>query len=56
MPAVICVVLLPTYAGYLVYDDEIDAGRSRAYAAAYNRWLADQCAHSPARLKGASTG
>lgn len=47
-------VLLPTYAGYLVYDDEIDAGRSRAYATAYNRWLADQCRQSPTRLLGAA--
>ena len=46
-------VLLPTYAGYLVYDDEIDADLSRAYAAAYSAWLADQCKQSPARLKGA---
>ncbi len=36
-------VLLPTYTGFLVYDDEIDGGRSRAYASAYNRWLAEQC-------------
>ncbi|HEU4410485.1 MAG TPA: amidohydrolase family protein [Polyangiaceae bacterium] len=47
-------VLLPTYGGYLVYDDEIDAGRSRAYASAYNRWLADLCRSNPARLKGAA--
>jgi predicted TIM-barrel fold metal-dependent hydrolase len=47
-------VLLPTYAGYLVYDDEIDAERSRAYASAYTRWLADLCRHDPARLKGAA--
>lgn len=46
-------VLLPTYAGYLVYDDEIDAGLSRAYAAAYSRWLADMCQQAPARLAGA---
>jgi predicted TIM-barrel fold metal-dependent hydrolase len=47
-------MLLPTYAGYLVYDDEIDAERSRAYASAYTRWLADLCRESPARLKGAA--
>jgi predicted TIM-barrel fold metal-dependent hydrolase len=47
-------VLLPTYAGYLVYDDEIDADRSRAYAAAYNRWLADLCRQAPTRLRGAA--
>jgi uncharacterized protein len=47
-------VLLPTYAGFLVYDDDIDADRSRAYAMAYTRWLADQCRQSPTRLKGAA--
>ena len=47
-------VLLPTYAGYLVYDDEIDTDRSRAYATAYNRWLADLCRQNPTRLKGAA--
>jgi len=47
-------VLLPTNAGFLVYDDEIDAGRSRAYASAYNRWLADQCRPAPERLVAAA--
>jgi predicted TIM-barrel fold metal-dependent hydrolase len=47
-------VLLPTYAGYLVYDAEIDAERSRAYASAYNRWLADMCRQNPERLKAAA--
>ncbi|MCP3097296.1 amidohydrolase [Myxococcus sp. K15C18031901] len=47
-------MLLPTYAGYLVYDDDIDAARSRAYASAYNRWLADQCRQRPDRLLGAA--
>jgi predicted TIM-barrel fold metal-dependent hydrolase len=47
-------VLLPTYAGFLVYDEEIDADRSRAYAGAYNRWLADECRVDPARLFGAA--
>ncbi|MBL9009340.1 MAG: amidohydrolase [Myxococcales bacterium] len=46
-------MLLPTHAGFLVYDDEIDAGRSRAYADAYNRWLADLCQEAPQRLLGA---
>jgi predicted TIM-barrel fold metal-dependent hydrolase len=45
-------VLLPTYASYLVHDDAIDAERSRAYACAYNRWLADFCASAPERLVG----
>jgi len=43
-------VMQPTYAWYLVYDDAIDAARSRAYADAYNRWLLDFCAAAPARL------
>lgn len=47
-------VLLPTYTGFLVYDEDIDADRSRAYASAYNRWLADQCRRDPTRLKGAA--
>ncbi|HET9621348.1 MAG TPA: amidohydrolase family protein [Kofleriaceae bacterium] len=47
-------VLLPTYAGYLVYDDEIDGDRSRAYASAYTRWLADLCRAQPDRLRGAA--
>lgn len=47
-------VLLPTYAGYLVYDDTIDAELSRAYASAYNRWLADQCRTAPERLIAAA--
>lgn len=46
-------MLLPTHAGFLVYDDEIDADRSRAYAWAYNRWLADLCRQAPGRLLGA---
>jgi uncharacterized protein len=47
-------VLLPTFASFLVYDDGIDAERSRAYALAYNRWLRDLCAHAPTRLLGAA--
>lgn len=47
-------VLLPTYAGFLVYDEDIDADRSRAYASAYNRWLADQCRQDANRLVGAA--
>lgn len=46
-------MLLPTHAGFLVYDDEIDAERSRAYADAYNRWLADLIQQAPQRLLGA---
>lgn len=47
-------VLLPTYAGYLVYDDTIEAELSRAYARAYNHWLADLCGTDRARLLGAA--
>lgn len=47
-------LLLPTFASCLVYNDEIDAGRSRAYARAYNLWLRDFCAVAPARLRGAA--
>lgn len=47
-------LLLPTYAPYLVYDDETPPARSRAYADAYNRWLAALCAEEPMRLLGAA--
>jgi uncharacterized protein len=45
-------VLLPTYASYLVHDDDATAERSRAYARAYNRWLGELCAAAPERLLG----
>jgi predicted TIM-barrel fold metal-dependent hydrolase len=47
-------VMLPTFAPFLVYDDEIPANRSRAYARAYNRWLGDFCSTEPTRLIGAA--
>lgn len=47
-------VMLPTFAPFLVFDDEIPAERSRAYARAYNRWLTDLCSAEPARLLGAA--
>jgi uncharacterized protein len=47
-------MLLPTYAGYLVFNDAIEAELSRAYARAYNRWLADLCQTDRARLLGAA--
>jgi len=47
-------MLMPTYTSALVYDEDIDADRSRAYASAYNRWLADQCRLAPERLLGAA--
>ncbi|HEU4538058.1 MAG TPA: amidohydrolase family protein, partial [Polyangiaceae bacterium] len=47
-------VVLPTFAPFLVYNEGIDADLSRQYALAYNRWLRDFCAPSPARLVGAA--
>jgi len=47
-------VLLPTIAPLLVYDDTASAECSRAYARAYNRWLAERCASASARLVGAA--
>lgn len=47
-------VLLPTYAAYLAYDDEIEPELSRAYGDAYNRWLADECGPHRERLSGAA--
>jgi uncharacterized protein len=47
-------VMLPTFAPFLVYNDDITADRSRAYAQAYNRWLAAFCSSSPTRLLGAA--
>jgi uncharacterized protein len=47
-------VLLPTFAPFLVYNDDIGADRSRAYASAYNRWLGEVCARAPDRLVGAA--
>lgn len=47
-------VMLPTFAPFLVYNDAISAERSRAYAHAYNRWLAAFCSAAPKRLVGAA--
>jgi len=47
-------VLLPTFAPFLVYNDAINAERSRAYAHAYNRWLKELTAEAPERLWGAA--
>ncbi|HEY6460847.1 MAG TPA: amidohydrolase family protein [Polyangiaceae bacterium] len=47
-------VLLPTYASYLVHDDEVAPEVSRAYAAAYNRWLGDLRSVDTRRLRGAA--
>lgn len=47
-------MLLPTFAPFLIYDDEAPAARSRAYADAYNRWLSEVCKRAPTRLFGAA--
>lgn len=47
-------ILLPTYAAYLVYDDAAAPALSRAYAAAYNRWMSDLCRGSAGKLSGAA--
>ncbi len=47
-------VMLPTFAPFLVYNDAIEADRSRAYADAYNRWLGDMCNEAPDRMIGAA--
>lgn len=47
-------VMLPTFTALLVNDDSAPASRSRGYAQAYNRWLADFCAAEPERLFGAA--
>ena len=44
-------MLLPTFAPFLIYNDGIDAARSRAYADAYNRWLADSLGPAPSPPK-----
>jgi predicted TIM-barrel fold metal-dependent hydrolase len=46
--------MLPTFAPFLVYDEDISAERSRGYAQAYNRWLLDLCAVAPEKLIGAA--
>lgn len=46
-------MLLPTYAGFLVFDEEFSPELSRAYASAYTQWLAELCRTNPSRLKGA---
>lgn len=45
-------MLFPTYAPFLVANENLPAAVSLAFAQAYNRWLADYCALDPARLRG----
>lgn len=47
-------VLLPTYASYLVHDEDHPPEISRAYADAYNRWLCDVCSADRNRLRAAA--
>ncbi|MEL6342363.1 MAG: amidohydrolase family protein [Myxococcota bacterium] len=44
--------MFPSFAGYLVANDRLEAPRAEAFARAYNRWLEDFCARDPARLNG----
>ena len=46
-------ILLPTYASYLVWNDDISEEVSRAYAQAYNRWLHDLRSPNKERLNAA---
>ncbi|KZN43013.1 hypothetical protein N474_15740 [Pseudoalteromonas luteoviolacea CPMOR-2] len=47
-------VLLPNHGSYYVYNDNIDAIQSAAYAKAYNRWLKDLSSVNTDRLHGAA--
>lgn len=47
-------VLLPNHGSYYVYNDNIDAQQSGAYAKAYNRWLKDLTSIDKDRLHGAA--
>lgn len=42
--------LMPTYATFLIGTDDMPPPVAHAFAAAYNRWLADLCAADPQRL------
>ena len=44
--------LFPTYAAYIVNNENLQPDVSLAFARAYNNWLYDYCAHSPDRLYG----
>jgi len=47
-------VLLPNHGSYYVYNDDIGAKQSRAYAKAYNRWMIDFMSTSSSRLIGSA--
>jgi uncharacterized protein len=44
--------IFPSLAPYCVHNDHVHPELSRAFAQAYNRWLAWYCAESPSRLLG----
>lgn len=44
--------LIPTFAMYLVANDEVDTELSIAFARAYNDWMRDFCSVAPERLCG----
>ncbi len=45
--------MLPTYAVWLVNNDNLTPNESLGYANAYNNWLYDYCKSDPVKLKGA---
>lgn len=45
-------MLFPTYAPFLVANEQLPAAVSLAFALAYNQWLFDYCRPDPLRLKG----
>lgn len=45
-------ILLPNHGSYYVNNEAIKANQSRAYAYAYNHWMADFMSESPNRLIG----
>ncbi len=44
-------VLFPTYAFYMVANENLPAKAMEAFAKAYNRWLQDYCSYQPKRLQ-----
>lgn len=45
-------VLFPTYAKFIVNNENLEKQVSVAFAEAYNRWLKDYCTYHPKRLLG----
>ncbi|PCK08869.1 MAG: hypothetical protein COA42_06850 [Alteromonadaceae bacterium] len=44
--------MFPTFAAFIVNNENLSAEESLAFAQAYNRWLSDYCAEDPSRLHG----